>query len=789
MCEDSSAALRRFDDRVFRKLRRNGRLLLAALALTAGSIPAGAEAPVPGGRTLPENFDVRALATSPERSTLSARELAAARDLELRAPGLRITRDEGSMLPVSIRSTRPGESLAGAAGEPGAETVSAESVARDFLSAHRDLYAATAADLAALELRYVSYAPGGATIVKFDAFAGRTATRPGTLIFDSELAVAMTADLSVTAVVGRLRLESASAVARFDLSPQQAISIALADLAGIRAPISEFVPIVEPSEAPEAAASSALSGAFDPYGHFELSRDLLTADPRIFERATRVRPVLFPLAVGRFVAAHYLELWVNGPAGDDAVFSYVISAEDGSVLFRKNLRQDVAFSYQVFAATTGPHQPSDGPTGTTGSPHPTGLPDGFQPPFVSSDPVSIESLIGPSDPWLASTATQTTGNNADAYLDLGGINGFDGGDVRGALTAPGTFGAVFDPTLDASDTTNRQAAVVGMFYDVNWLHDIWYSFGFDELSGNAQTDNYGRGGAGNDAVLAEGQDHSGLDNANIAVPADGSKARMQLFVFSAGGSLAPTRDSTIDMTVLTHEIAHVMSGRLIGNANGLNNAQGLALNEGWADFESILVTTQATDVVAGTTIAVGGYTFLSFCPGYVDNFYFGLRRFPYSTNREKNALTFKDIGPGYTLYPGVAGNPCISLTADPAEKHNAGEIWANMLWEGFVQLAQKHGLLAARNRIQQYVIDGMKLTPTQPTFTQARDGVLDAVASGAHPDDERYLLRAFAKRGMGSDAVSPVSGSVNNSGIVEDFMPFFDDFETGDTGQWSRTTP
>ena len=48
----------------------------------------------------------------------------------------------------------------------------------------------------------------------------------------------------------------------------------------------------------------------------------------------------------------------------------------------------------------------------------------------------------------------------------------------------------------------RKAAVTQLFYDVNFFHDWYYDVGFDEKAGNAQKDNYGRGGIEGDALLA-----------------------------------------------------------------------------------------------------------------------------------------------------------------------------------------------------------------------------------------------------------------------------------------------
>ena len=48
------------------------------------------------------------------------------------------------------------------------------------------------------------------------------------------------------------------------------------------------------------------------------------------------------------------------------------------------------------------------------------------------------------------------------------------------------------------------AAVTNLFYMNNYLHDWYYDAGFDEAAGNAQRDNYGRGGLANDSHLRRG---------------------------------------------------------------------------------------------------------------------------------------------------------------------------------------------------------------------------------------------------------------------------------------------
>jgi extracellular elastinolytic metalloproteinase len=124
--------------------------------------------------------------------------------------------------------------------------------------------------------------------------------------------------------------------------------------------------------------------------------------------------------------------------------------------------------------------------------------------------------------------TITRGNNVYAYEDTAGNNviGYspDGGSSR-------NFDFPFSINADAS--TNQNAAITNLFYINNKVHDIFYIFGFTPAARNFQATNFGLGGAGNDYVLAEAQDGGGTSNANFATPADGSKPRMQMYLWSA----------------------------------------------------------------------------------------------------------------------------------------------------------------------------------------------------------------------------------------------------------------
>ncbi len=127
----------------------------------------------------------------------------------------------------------------------------------------------------------------------------------------------------------------------------------------------------------------------------------------------------------------------------------------------------------------------------------------------------------------------TRGNNVLAQEDVNGNNGLGNGAVSTTALPNLTFN--FSPNFSKSPATtiNQRFAITNLFYWNNIMHDISYQYGFDEVSGNFQDNNLGRGGTGNDYVFADAQDGSSTNNANFATPKDGSNPRMQMFIFNA----------------------------------------------------------------------------------------------------------------------------------------------------------------------------------------------------------------------------------------------------------------
>ncbi len=133
------------------------------------------------------------------------------------------------------------------------------------------------------------------------------------------------------------------------------------------------------------------------------------------------------------------------------------------------------------------------------------------------------------------------GNNAFAYSDYTNVN--PATPTTYANASAGTYpNLTFDFTYGGNGvaaSTYINAAITNLFYQNNIMHDLWYQYGFNEANRNFQIANYGRGGVGNDAVNAEAQDASqsttpAFNNANFSTPTDGSKPRMQMYLWNVG---------------------------------------------------------------------------------------------------------------------------------------------------------------------------------------------------------------------------------------------------------------
>lgn len=246
----------------------------------------------------------------------------------------------------------------------------------------------------------------------------------------------------------------------------------------------------------------------------------------------RAKKVFFETK-GFLSLAYYVEVETSQmDSVDSQLFSYVVDAQSGEILFKNNLTTNAEkFNYRAYADETG--KPWDSPHGNVIPAPADADPAAFlTAPYLAAPMISItNSPFSQNDAWLADDATVTAGNNVAAYVDAIAPDGFSNGDLIAETTSANTFDYAYNDSEGEYSLNNRKAAVVNLFLMVNYLHDDFYDHGFDEASGNAQADNYGRGGYEGDPLRAEAQDNSGFNNANMSTPADGFSPRMQMFLW------------------------------------------------------------------------------------------------------------------------------------------------------------------------------------------------------------------------------------------------------------------
>jgi hypothetical protein len=292
---------------------------------------------------------------------------------------------------------------------------------------------------------------------------------------------------------------------------------------------------------------------------------------------------------------------------------------------------------------------------------------------------------------------------------------------------------------------------------------------FSGVCGSAVTVNNLKAAGAIGAILSDGASDdprafAGSAAANIPTLAIGKTDGETLAAAVAAGTVSVTlasapfgveRDGDLDDGVAGHEWGHYLHHRLAVCNSG---QQCGGMSEGWGDFQWLLTQMREGDARLGT-YAQGSYADFDGTP---NSGYFSIRRFPYTSDRSKNALSFRHIADGEPLPTGMPGNP----GGANSEVHNTGEIWALMMFEAYQVLIDEHGITSARRRMTDYAAAGLMMTPPEATFTEARDAIL-AAASALDTDDLILMAAAFAGRGAGSCAVAPPVTSRTNTGVVE----------------------
>ena len=458
------------------------------------------------------------------------------------------------------------------------------------------------------------------------------------------------------------------------------------------------------------------------------------------------------------------------------MYQNLLDVETGEILLRRNLTRNIsAATFRVWT--------NDSPAPMTpGLP----FPGTNQAPVLARSLLTFGAMSTNASPagWVTDGTNATVGNNTIAGLVQGAA----------AYLIQGNPNRVFDLPCDLTLPAGNYgpASTVQTFYWMNFMHDVLYDLGFNEASGNFQETNFLRGGVGGDSVMAFVQDPQMPNNAGMATsPIDGDPPAMYSGV-ALFPAQTPGRDFALNADIMLHEYTHGLTVRVLGK--GLDVPyfdQPGAVQEGNSDFFAMSALSQQEDDLGGTYPS-GSYLLYqsSFAGGapFAENYYYGIRRYPYSTNLAKNPLTYKDIDP--TQASTHAGVPFSTLDlftiATPADEvHNAGEVWAMVLWEMRASLVAKLGFTNGNPTAMRLVIDAMRLAPFTPSFLQMRDAILLADRINSGGANYYPIWSAFAKRGMGGDATSPANASC--TGVSEAFnMPglvyvgaILDDSSTG----------
>ncbi|KAJ7164487.1 Fungalysin metallopeptidase-domain-containing protein [Mycena filopes] len=298
------------------------------------------------------------------------------------------------------------------------------------------------------------------------------------------------------------------------------------------------------------------------------------------------------------------------------------------------------------------------------------------------------------------------------------------------------------------------ATVTQLFYTTNMIHDLFYRYGFNEVAGNFQQYNFGRGGEGNDAVIANAQTGLGYNGGDFMTPPDGQNGRMRMYLWNTA---IPYRDGDLEAGIVIHELSHGLSTRLTGgplNSGCFPAGESGGMGEGWGDF--LATTIRSTSNYSDYTV-----------DSWAANLLQGISNYPYSINDTINPVTYKTLDK--PSYFGL---------------HAIGEVWAEMLWVVSQGLIKKYGFAdslfppaplangtvpegdfyrpASGNKplipkhgnslMFQLVLNAMKLQPCRPGFFEARDAIILADQTLTGGENFCTLWEGFSAKGLGPDA-------------------------------------
>lgn len=373
------------------------------------------------------------------------------------------------------------------------------------------------------------------------------------------------------------------------------------------------------------------------------------------------------------------------------------------------------------------------------------------------------------DPVAGTASTTSSGNSGrstEKWDDLAG------GTVGTRTSAPSTdrhytypwtnqwHEERCDPAVFASARQNDiDAALANLFAMHNRMHDWSYHLGFTEETWNMQADNGDRGGLGGDAERGNAQaggrvggappNFPSRNNANQITPPDGVPPTTNMYLWqpTPGGFYAPCVDGDYDMSVIGHEYAHAISGRLVaGPDSGWSGAQAGAMNESHSDLFAMEYLFEYGFRPRGDTPYVTG--------GYV-------------TGDAKAGIRNYDMSRSPLNYSNIA----YDLVG--RQVHADGEIWSATSFDLRKAMIAKYGLgtpatqracadgqlpveqCPGNRRWVQQAFDALLLTANGAvSYVDMRDATLAANEIRFGGADVAELWTEFARHGLGRDAAS-----------------------------------
>lgn len=401
----------------------------------------------------------------------------------------------------------------------------------------------------------------------------------------------------------------------------------------------------------------------------------------------------------------------------------------------------------------------------------------------------------------------TAGNNVESYIrGFRGINNY-------YLKAHGKmeFGKPIPQNFDPYSKEGKDLCIANSFYVINMMHDISYEFEFTEDKANYQQNNKGKGGRSGDPVLV--WNHLTLSNSlvfetrsfksmstlidvfneekfkdylgwrrtdRISSAIKGPK--MEFEFYGASFELTPDgvpgiirlgmfpgidgikRPAALDNTLLIHEYTHGIVHRMVGGPTRFNCLQsiiGKGLTEGYADTVAVYLTRKSEN--RRTTAAAVG--------AYVTGAHFGFRKYRYTTNKMINPMTLKYVSFDNEKYSD--------------QPHYIGTFWANVLFEVFYNLVDKHSFTSnwMDSKQKKGNIIALKLLMTslttlecEPNFLQARNAILQADTSLYKGENQCELWKAFAVNGLGHEAKLNENVNRNDPNVSMIQYAYIEDF-------------